>query len=414
MIATPLRSSLAIPFQRTRDFTGELCRPLATEDYVVQSMPDVSPTKWHLGHTSWFFETFLLAPNLPAFAPIDTRYAFLFNSYYEAVGERYPRPHRGLLSRPTVEEVFQYRAYIDRWMARLLDSSSLAVDDLVELGIHHEQQHQELLLTDLKHVFSCNPLNPVYSAHDAPRAASVPRQRWFDFQGGVVPVGHDGQGFAFDNEGPRHDALVHPFRLGSRLVTNGEYLAFMEDGGYSRADLWLSMGWATVQEQKWQAPLYWQKYGSKWWNFTLTGLREVQETEPVTHVSYFEADAYAHWAGARLPTEFEWEHAAEGLPMTGNFVENGCYHPRPGSGDGLIQMYGDAWEWTSSSYAPYRGFRPAAGAVGEYNGKFMCNQYVLRGGSCATSEAHIRPTYRNFFPPEARWQFMGIRLAGDD
>ncbi|HLG73920.1 MAG TPA: ergothioneine biosynthesis protein EgtB [Chloroflexota bacterium] len=412
MIATRPRSDLALKYQQTRDFTEALCQPLATEDYVVQSMPDVSPTKWHLGHTSWFFETFLLAPNLTAFAPIDTRYTYLFNSYYEAVGERHPRPERGLLSRPTVEEVFQYRAYVDRWMATLMEGTP-STDELVELGIHHEKQHEELLLTDLKHVFSCNPLNPVYSAREVPRAASVPPLRWCEFEGGIVPIGHDGHGFAFDNEGPRQDTLLHPFRLGSRLVTNGEFLAFMEDGGYSRPELWLSMGWATIQEHGWQAPLYWQKFGSKWWNFTLTGLREVQESEPVCHVSYFEADAYARWAGARLPSEAEWEHAASGLPLDGNFVESGCFHPRPGSGDGLIQMFGDVWEWTSSSYSPYRGFRPAAGAVGEYNGKFMCNQYVLRGGSCATPQSHIRATYRNFFPPDARWQFMGIRLAAD-
>jgi ergothioneine biosynthesis protein EgtB len=405
------RPALAADYQSVRDFTRELCQPLATEDYVVQSMPDVSPTKWHLGHTSWFFETFLLAPNLPAFAPIDTRYGYLFNSYYETVGERQPRPLRGLLSRPTVEEVFQYREYVDRWMHTLLDARPDAVADLVTLGINHEQQHQELLLTDLKHVYSCNPMNPVYSQAGPPRAAAVPPLRWFEFEGGIHEIGQQGDGFAFDNECPRHEVLLRPFRLASRLVTNGEYLRFMEDGGYTRPDLWLSMGWAAIQEQGWSAPLYWQKYGSKWWNMTLSGLREVQESEPVCHVSYFEADAYARWAGLRLPSEAEWEVAAAGRPAEGNFVESGCFHPRPASGEGLLQLYGDVWEWTSSSYSPYPDFRPAEGAIGEYNGKFMCNQYVLRGGSCATPQSHIRATYRNFFPPDARWQFMGIRLA---
>jgi ergothioneine biosynthesis protein EgtB len=270
-----------------------------------------------------------------------------------------------------------------------------------------------LLLTDLKHVFSCNPMDPVYSPREVARSAGVPPLRWLELDGRIATVGYDGQGFAFDNESPRHDTLLRPFSLASRLVTNAEWLAFMDDGGYQRPDLWLSMGWATVQEQGWNAPLYWRKYGSKWWNFTLSGLREVQEAEPVCHVSYFEADAYARWAGARLPTEAEWETAAAGVALDGNFVESGAYHPCPASGEGLVQMYGDVWEWTQSSYSAYPGFRPAKGAIGEYNGKFMCNQYVLRGGSCATPQDHIRATYRNFFPPDARWQFMGVRLAQD-
>jgi ergothioneine biosynthesis protein EgtB len=411
MIALEPRTTISTRYQQVRDFTNELCRSLATEDYVVQSMPDVSPTKWHLAHTTWFFETFLLAPNLPAFAPIDTRYGYLFNSYYEAIGERQPRPLRGLLSRPTVEEVFQYREYADRWMVQLLDAKGGAVEPLVTLGINHEQQHQELLLTDLKHVFSCNPMDPVYAPRDVVRSAQVPTLQWLEFEGSITAVGHAGPNFAFDNESPRHETLLQPFRLASRLVTNAEWLAFMEDGGYRRPDLWLSMGWAAVQEQGWTAPLYWRKYGSKWWNFTLSGLREVQEAEPVCHVSYFEADAYARWAGARLPTEAEWETAAAGVAMDGNFVESGCNHPCPASDGGLVQMYGDVWEWTQSAYSAYPGFHPAEGAIGEYNGKFMCNQYVLRGGSCATPRDHIRPTYRNFFPPEARWQFTGVRLA---
>jgi len=397
-----------------RDFTRHLCQPLATEDYVVQTMADCSPTKWHLGHTTWFFETFLLAPNLTAFAPIDTRYGYMFNSYYEAIGERQPRPNRGFMSRPTVEEVFQYRAYVDRWMTTLLgDGQASQLESLLVLGINHEQQHQELLLTDIKHVFWCNPMRPAYGAKDVPRAAAIRPLRWLEYEGGVLSIGHDGQGFAFDNEGPRHQQLLQPFRLASRLVTNREFLEFMEDGGYQRPELWLSAGWTTIQEQGWSAPLYWEKFGGKWWNMTLAGPREVDENEPVCHVSYFEADAYAHWRGTRLPTEAEWEVAAEALPVEGNFVENGYLHPCPASGDGLTQMYGDVWEWTRSSYSPYPGFRPAEGAVGEYNGKFMCNQYVLRGGSCATARRHIRSTYRNFFAPEARWQFTGIRLAAD-
>jgi len=406
--------ALAEAYQQVRDCTAELCRPLAVEDYVIQSMPDCSPTKWHLGHTSWFFETFLLAPNLPAFAPIDTRYAYMFNSYYETIGDRQPRPKRGLMSRPTVEEVFQYREYIDRWMNTLLaEGASATLEPLVALGINHEQQHQELLLTDIKHVFWCNPMRPAYAVRDLPCAASVPPLRWQEHRGGLVPTGHDGQGFAFDNEAPRHEELVQPFRLSSRLVTNGEFLQFMEDAGYRRPELWLSAGWATVQEQAWDSPLYWEKYGSKWWSLTLAGPREVKEAEPVCHVSYFEADAYARWSGARLPTETEWEAASETVPLDGNFLESACLHPCPAAGDGLLQMFGDVWEWTQSSYSAYRGFRPAEGAVGEYNGKFMCGQYVLRGGSCATPRSHIRRTYRNFFPPEARWQFTGIRLAQD-
>jgi ergothioneine biosynthesis protein EgtB len=401
-------------YREVRRFTEDLCAPLETEDYVVQSMPDVSPTKWHLGHTSWFFETFLLAPNVPAYAPLDTAYQYLFNSYYEAIGERQPRPQRGLLSRPTVQQTYQYREYVDRWMGQLLaDGRFASLAPLITLGIHHEQQHQELIITDLKHVFSGNPLRPVYRTRDVPRPAAVPPLRWHDYEGRILDIGHQGEGFAFDNEVPRHRELVPRFSLGSRLVTNGEFLGFIEDGGYQRPDLWLSMGWATVQEQGWRAPLYWEKFGSKWWSLTLSGLREVNEAEPVCHVSYFEADAYSRWSGARLPTEAEWEVAAADLPVSGNFVESGAFHPCPAAGEGLTQLFGDVWEWTQSSYAPYRGFQPAEGAIGEYNGKFMCNQYVLRGGSCVTSRSHIRPTYRNFFPPDARWQFSGLRLARD-
>jgi ergothioneine biosynthesis protein EgtB len=409
--------SLIRQYQDTRAATEMLCQPLAVEDYVVQSMPDCSPTKWHLGHSSWFFETFILSEVEGSYAPLNTAYSYLFNSYYEAVGERYPRPERGLLSRPTVQEVYQYRAYIDRLMTDQVCRANAHELDWLEprltLGIHHEQQHQELILTDIKSVLALNPLHPAYAVVVAPNRRESALE-WIDFDGGIREVGHDGLGFAFDNEAPRHDELLHPFQIASRPVTNGDFLAFMEDGGYARPDLWLSMGWFTVQSQHWQAPLYWQRYGSKWWNMTLSGLREVEPSEPVCHVSYFEADAFARWKEARLPTEAEWEVASETASPAGNFVESGYYHPAAVTeGSGVQQMFGDVWEWTQSSYAPYPGYRPLPGALGEYNGKFMCNQYVLRGGSCVTPASHIRPTYRNFFPPEARWQFSGIRLARD-
>jgi ergothioneine biosynthesis protein EgtB len=407
-------TDLAARYLDVRRCTEELCRPLAAEDYVVQSMPDASPTKWHLAHVSWFFETFLLKPNLPEYDPLDPRYGYLFNSYYEAVGSRHPRPQRGLLSRPTVEETYAYRRHVDDWMRRLLARDlSRSVSDLVTLGLHHEQQHQELILTDLKHMLSFNLLHPTYSdwLSQRNRAGERALLTWIPFPGGVHEVGFSGDGFAFDNESPRHRQYLEPFSLASRLVTNGEYIAFMEDGGYRRPELWLSAGWATVNEQGWQSPLYWQREDSGWHAFTLSGYRPVDPGEPVCHVSYFEADAYARWAGARLPSEAEWEVAASTV-LDGNFVGSGAFHPLPAPSEhGLQQMYGDVWEWTQSSYAPYPGFQAAPGAVGEYNGKFMVNQYVLRGGSCATPADHIRPTYRNFFPTDARWQFSGIRLA---
>ena len=381
-------------------------------------MPDVSPTKWHLAHTSWFFETFVLTPHKEGFSAYHPDFSFLFNSYYVLAGERFFRPKRGLLSRPTVEEVYRYRAYVDEHMNALLEGAEETLMEkiapLVEIGMHHEQQHQELILTDLKHVFSVNPLFPVYA--DAPPRATtdVGPMAWVPFEEGLYEIGHDGKGFAYDNEGPRHRHFLEAFALSDRLVTNREYLMFMEDGGYERPELWLSLGAAAVEANGWRAPLYWHERDGEWLQFTLSGLRPVDPDEPVCHVSYFEADAYARWAGARLPTEQEWEVAARGLPRTGNFVERGHYHTMPAAeGKGLRQMYGDVWEWTGSAYSPYPGYAPPPGALGEYNGKFMCNQYVLRGGSCATSQSHIRPTYRNFFPPEARWQFMGIRLARD-
>jgi ergothioneine biosynthesis protein EgtB len=391
-----------------------------TEDYVIQAMPDVSPPKWHLAHTSWFFETFILALASPGYRSPHASYAYLFNSYYVAAGERHCRHKRGLLSRPTVEEVYRYRAYVDQHMTAFLEGLHGETLDrwssVVELGLHHEQQHQELLLTDVKYNFACNPLRPAYVSLDIPtRVPTLGPLRWVSFLEGVCWIGHDGQGFAFDNEFPRHRSFVERFELASRLVTNGEYLAFMDDGGYERPELWLSMGWDTVQREGWQAPLYWEQQDGSWWMMTLAGMRPVSETEPVCHVSYYEADAYARWADARLPTEAEWEVAAMPLPIRGNFVEHQTFHPIPVSqidtAVPLVQIFGDVWEWTQSHYSPYPGYTASLGALGEYNGKFMANQFVLRGGSCATSVSHIRHTYRNFFPADARWQFMGIRLA---
>jgi ergothioneine biosynthesis protein EgtB len=406
-------------YHAVRSQTERVCAPLVPEDYVVQSMPDVSPTKWHLAHASWFFETFLLGPHAPGYQPFNPHFAYLFNSYYVTVGNRHCRQNRGLLSRPTVAEVYAYRQHVDRAMERYIQSapaSQLAeLASVLEIGLHHEQQHQELMLTDIKHVFWVNPMRPAYHPEPAAPGGAVPPMRWVKFDEGTHRVGHDGSGFAFDNESPRHRVFLEPFQLGSRLVTNGEYKRFIEDGGYRRADLWLSMGWANVQQEGWAAPLYWIEQDGQWLNHTLFGLRPVNDDEPVCHVSYFEADAYARWAGARLPSEFEWEVASQSAPIEGNFVESGRHHPTPLSDDreGLRQMFGDVWEWTRSAYLAYPGYQPTAGALGEYNGKFMCNQFVLRGGSCATPGSHIRRTYRNFFPPDARWQFQGFRLARD-
>jgi ergothioneine biosynthesis protein EgtB len=407
-------------FREVRAFTERLCKPLAAEDYVIQSMPDASPAKWHLAHTSWFFETFILMPGLPGYQQSESLQSYLFNSYYNAVGPMHCRARRGMISRPTVEETFAYRRQIDLAMEHFFEQ---AADDrwaewspLVELGLNHEQQHQELLLTDLKHMLAQNPLNPAYVPGGAPRSLTAPPLRWIRFPEGIYWIGHKGEAFAFDNEGPRHRVFLENFELASRPVTNAEYLAFIEDGGYERPELWLALGWMTVNEQKWKAPLYWEKRDETWLAFTLSGLQPVHPAEPVCHVSYFEADAFARWAGARLPTEEEWEAASVGVPFNGNFVEQSHFHPIPAhssQNNELTQMFGDVWEWTRSSYSPYPGYQPAKGAIGEYNGKFMCNQYVLRGGSCATAQAHMRRTYRNFFAPDKRWQFMGIRLARD-
>jgi ergothioneine biosynthesis protein EgtB len=409
-------------YRRVRDFTARLCRTLQPEDYVVQSMPDVSPTKWHLAHTSWFFETFVVKVWMPRYRSEVPQYAYLFNSYYNAAGDMHRRDLRGLISRPTVAETYRFRDSIDECVTKLLEEADEAllaeIEPVLTLGLHHEQQHQELLLTDIKHVLAQNPLYPVFEeSARAGEAGRVAPQEFVEFDETTLLIGHDGDGFSYDNEGPRHRALVPAFSLSNRLIINGEYLAFMEAGGYTRPEYWLSLGWTTVNEQRWRAPLYWIERDGAWWNFTLSGFRVVDEAEPVTHLSYFEADAYANWAGARLPTEFEWERAAHDLPITGNFVDEQRFHPTPAPAasnkDELLQIYGDVWEWTRSAYLPYPGYRAGSGALGEYNGKFMCNQMVLRGGSCATSRDHIRPTYRNFFQPEKRWQFTGIRLARD-
>jgi ergothioneine biosynthesis protein EgtB len=424
------REHLSERYRRVRDFTARLCRNLQPEDYVVQSMPDVSPTKWHLAHTSWFFETFVVKVWMPRYRSEVPQYAYLFNSYYNAAGDMHRRDLRGLISRPTVAETYRFRDSIDECVTKLLDEADDAllaeIEPILILGLHHEQQHQELLVTDIKHVFAQNPLYPVFAeaGQKIPGHGTAP-QHFVEFDEATILIGHHGTGFSYDNEAPRHRALVPAFSLSNRLITNGEYLAFMEAGGYTRPDYWLSLGWTTINEQRWRAPMYWVERDGAWWNFTLSGFRPVDEAEPVTHLSYFEADAYANWDGARLPTEFEWERATSGLPIAGNFVDDERFHPATvaANGDGtpsgrsdtdaLQQMFGDVWEWTRSAYLPYPGYRAGPGALGEYNGKFMCNQMVLRGGSCATSRDHIRPTYRNFFQPEKRWQFTGIRLARD-
>jgi ergothioneine biosynthesis protein EgtB len=394
-------------YARVRAHTETLAAPLSAEDQVAQSMPDASPTKWHRAHTTWFFDTFVLQPaGVKGVAP--PAYSLLFNSYYNAVGEQYHRPSRGLLTRPSHHEVTRYRAEVDGAMARLFERGlSEELGARVEIGLHHEQQHQELILTDIKHLLSLNPLEPAYAPEPAASAASAPSMRWKQHEGGIVSIGAEPGRFHFDNEGPRHDALLRPFEIAQRLVSNVEYLEFMEDGGYRRPELWLSEGWQTVQEQGWRAPFYWREDADGWTEHTLHGRRRIVDHQPVLHVSYYEADAYARWADARLPTEQEWEATTanpEPGPLSGRPP---VVHPTS------LSLYGSAWQWTSSSYAAYPGYRPASGAIGEYNGKFMCSQYVLRGSSCATPAGHARRSYRNFFPPDAQWQLTGIRLAKD-
>jgi ergothioneine biosynthesis protein EgtB len=402
-------------YHTVRQLSATLCQPLEIEDYGLQAMADVSPPKWHLAHTTWFFETFLLRPYLPGYQEFHPGYGYLFNSYYESVGDRHPRPQRGLLSRPTVAEVYAYRVHVDEAMEQLLATrlDHPTVAELTALGLHHEQQHQELLLTDLKYNLGINPLRPTYRQDVAVGAcAGTTPLEFIDFAGGLYTLGHQGSGFAFDNEGPAHPVYLQDFALANRLVTNGEYLEFIADQGYQTAAHWLAEGWALVQSEGWQAPLYWEQHDGQWWTFTLVGLQPVNPLEPVCHLSYFEAEAYAQWRGHRLPTEAEWEVAAALVPLAGNLLAADHLHPQPADGTPVLQqIYGDVWEWTQSAYLPYPGFRPAPGAVGEYNGKFMCNQMVLRGGSCVTPPGHIRPSYRNFFPPSARWQFSGLRLA---
>ena len=465
-------------YARIRGITESLAEPLAVEDYVVQSMPDVSPTKWHLAHVTWFFETFVLMPHLPEYEPVNPAYQYLFNSYYLGAGERHCRDQRGYISRPTVAEVYAYRRHVDEAMDRLLrdgGTDPVEVARVVEIGLHHEQQHQELLLTDIKHVLSVNPLRPAYradghpggsldsksvqpsapldskrpqsgtpldstylqpdidldskhpqpgtpldSTHLQPSSAEAASLAWVHFPEGLVEIGADGDAYTFDNERPRHRHFVEAFDLASRPVTNGEFLAFMEDGGYERGELWLSEGWATAQARGWTEPFYWEKKDGEWWTYTLEGARPLQLDETACHLTYFEADAYARWADARLPSEQEWEVAAQGVTVAGNMAGRGRFHPevaksphQNGQAPALQQMFGDVWEWTRSQYSPYPGYQALPGTLGEYNGKFMSNQFVLRGGSCVTPDDHIRPTYRNFFPADAAWQFSGVRLARD-
>lgn len=411
------RGALRERFAAVRALTARLALPLSAEDQNLQSMPDASPAKWHQAHTTWFFETVVLKPHRAGYGVFDPAFAYLFNSYYEALGPRHARPQRGMLSRPTLDTVLAYRAHVDAAMAAFIadapDEAFAAAAPLIELGLHHEQQHQELLLTDIKHALSINPLLPAYIPA-APRATTLaPPLGWIDHPGGLVDIGSGEEaGFTFDNETPRHRVWLEPFRLATRPVTCGEYADFIADGGYARPEFWLSAGWAMVQEQGWQAPLYWQDGQA----FTLNGPRPVDPAEPVAHVSFYEATAYAAWAGKRLPTEAEWEAvaaAAAPRPHDAAGFDPARPHPLPATGPGLQQVFGAVWQWTRSSYDPYPGFQPMPGAVAEYNGKFMVGQLVLRGSSCATPPGHARVGYRNFFPPAARWQFSGIRLATD-
>ncbi len=400
-------------FFAVRARTLQLAQPLSAEDCALQSMPDASPVKWHLAHTTWFFETFVLAPAIPGYRPFHPEFRSLFNSYYVGVGPRHPRPQRGLISRPSFDDILAYRCHVNARIAALMDAGAPAWDALIELGIQHEQQHQELILTDLKHLLSCNPLDPVYlEARPIPQGQRMP-QHWQSLPDGIRRIGHEGDSFCFDNELPRHRVFLDAFDIATRPVTNGEYADFIADGGYERHDLWLSEGWDQRHAQGWQAPLYWRREAAGWTVFTLHGRRVPEPSAPVCHVSFFEADAYARWAGARLPTEAEWESYAATQQLAGHFAEAGVFEPRAPAAAGATQVFGDVWEWTRSAYEPYPGYRSAPGAVGEYNGKFMSNQYVLRGGSCATPHSHIRASYRNFFPATARWQFSGIRLARD-
>ncbi|HEY3645567.1 MAG TPA: ergothioneine biosynthesis protein EgtB [Gammaproteobacteria bacterium] len=397
-------------YAAVRALTVALCRSLGPEDMVLQSMPDASPAKWHLAHTSWFFETFLLVAHQPGYQPFHPDFGYLFNSYYESVGPRHPRPSRGLLSRPPLQEIYAYREHVDSGMHALLEArgSDPALAPVLELGLNHEQQHQELLLMDVKHLFSLNPLKPAWRSLPKPPTGTVRPMKYLDRPAGQVSMGHDGAGFAFDNETPRHPVLVTAHAIADRPVSNSEFRDFVHDGGYRDTSLWMSDGWATVQREGWDRPQYWDEDLRN--EFTLGGQREIVDTAPACHLSWYEADAFARWAGARLPTEAEWESYAATQPLAGNFIDSGLFQPAPGSG---TQVFGDVWEWTASAYAPYPGFKPLAGGLGEYNGKFMANQMVLKGGACVTPAGHLRASYRNFFYPQQRWQFAGLRLAKD-
>ncbi|MGD8749506.1 MAG: ergothioneine biosynthesis protein EgtB, partial [Balneolaceae bacterium] len=411
------RKYLSQRFKEIRNFSEYLAEPLEVEDYVIQAMENTSPTKWHLAHVSWFYETFVLKEADTGYESLHPQYSYIFNSYYLQTGEPHTRSKRGLLSRPTVKQVYEYRKYVNERVLAFIEQATeeqlAKFGPVIEIGNHHEQQHQELMLTDFKYMFAQNPLAPAYRELDLLEGNPPEELNWIAFDEGIYEIGNEGDEYTYDNEHPKHRKFLESFALSDRLITNREFMEFMEDGGYRGSELWLDDGWATVNEKGWDSPLYWRKHEGEWYYYTLGGRKKVNPHEPVTHVSYYEADAFARWAGARLPYEAEWEVAAGDKPYEGNFVEQEHFHPKPvqESGEGLKQMYGDVWEWTQSAYEPYPGYKPLPGALGEYNGKFMCSQYVLRGGSCATSETHIRKTYRNFFYPDARWQFNGIRLA---
>lgn len=411
-------SDLELFYREVRHTSEKLGEPLSDADATVQSMPDASPAKWHLAHTTWFFEAMVLVPHLKGYKPFDERFTFLFNSYYETLGTRQPRPRRGMITRPALDEIYAYRAHVDQAVISLLAlRPAPEIAELIELGCHHEQQHQELLLTDILHLFAQSPIRPAYRdpAPVSVETAALRPLSFTEFEGGIFEIGHGGAGFAFDSEGPRHRVLIEPFRLADRLVTNAEWIEFIEDGGYTKPLLWLSEGWAKVLAEGWSHPLYWEARDGRHWTMTLRGFQLVDPTAPVAHVSYFEADAFATWSGKRLPLEAEWEVAAQRLDVQGNFLDFNRLRPKPAPPQtaGVQQMFGDVWEWTRSPFSPYPRFRAAEGAVGEYNGKFMSGQFVLRGGSCVTPPGHLRASYRNFFPADMRWQFAGLRLAED-
>lgn len=409
------RDELLTDYKNTRGFSEALCAPLAVDDYQIQSIVQTSPPKWHLAHVTWFFETFVLAEFAPNYSPFHSGYDYLFNSYYYTHGKMHPRPERGLLSRPTVTEIYDYRQAINSQIEALIEQTSHtewpAFEQRIKLGLQHEQQHQELLLMDIKHNFSVNPLKPAYHHNRTPPQSEGSAPKWLEREGGLHTIGHHGEGFAFDNETPRHSVLLHDHRLADRFITNQDYLDFIQDKGYDHPALWLADGWALLQNRQWRHPLYWSKHNHEWAQFTLDGLRPLNPAEPVCHLSYYEADAYARWAGKRLPREEELEVALSEQAVTGNFADSGLLHPAPSGKQG--QWFGDLWAWTCSPYSGYPGFTPHAGTIGEYNGKFMSNQMVLKGGSCVTPAGHIRASYRNFFYPDERWMFSGLRLAED-